>query len=88
MEVFELEFTGNGNTCTAQVELSGINDSWNARATIQGHPSIKHLDIKFWLGNFLYPIFSSKADAMFFEPLLEAIDAKAKLLLPKEFNEG
>ncbi|WP_315823556.1 hypothetical protein [Paraflavitalea speifideaquila] len=88
MEVLELEFIGNGHLCTAKVELSGIGDSWNARATIQGHPFITQLDIKFWLGQFLYPVFSSREEARFFEPLLEAIDANAKRLLPKEFSEG
>lgn len=50
------------------------------------HPAIKELHIKFWLGQFLMPIFSSREEAMFFEPLLEAIDEHAKRLLPKEFK--
>jgi hypothetical protein len=87
MVVFQIEFTGNGQLCLAEVELDGIGDSWDAYVKVKGHPVVHELRVKFWLDSFLLPVFSSRADAQFFEPLLEAIDAKAKLLLPKEFSE-
>lgn len=86
MVVLHLEFTGNDQKCLADVELEGIADSWDAYATIIGHPTIHTLRIKFWLGQFLIPVFTSKEEAMFFEPLLEAIDAAAKKQLPPEFS--
>jgi hypothetical protein len=65
--------------------MEGIADSWDADAKIVGHPTIHELHIKFWLDKFLMPVFASKEEARFFEPLLEAIDEQAKVLLPKEF---
>ncbi|MBO9564040.1 MAG: hypothetical protein J7621_14750 [Niastella sp.] len=87
MEVFQIDFIGNGQPCSAEVELEGIGDSWDAQVKVKGHPVIHELRVRFWLDSFLLPVFSSRADAQFFEPLLEAIDAKAKLVLPKEFGE-
>ena len=87
MQKIQLEFTGNSHQCFAVVDIAGIADSWDADASIVGHPTINELHVKFWLGDFIMPVFSSREDAKFFEPLLEAIDEKAKLLLPKEFND-
>lgn len=86
MIIVQLEFTGNDAPCLADVELDGIADSWDAQVTVTGHPTIHQLHVKFWLGSFLQPVFASKQDAMFFEPLLEAIDAAAKEKLPAEFD--
>lgn len=87
MESFLLDFVGNGQACTATVELAGISDSWDAHVRVTGHPSLREFRVKFWLDSFIMPVFSSREDARFFEPLLEAIDAKAKALLPKEFTD-
>lgn len=87
MVILHLEFTGNDQECLADVELEGITNSWDAHATIIGHPVIHTLHIKCWQDQFIMPVFSSKQDAMFFEPLLEAIDAAAKKQLPTEFND-
>jgi hypothetical protein len=87
MQKIQIEFIGNGNKCSAEIELEGIADSWDADARIVGHPAIKELHIKYWLGEFLRPVFSSKEEVLFFEPLLNAIEERAKLLLPKEFED-
>ncbi|NII25507.1 hypothetical protein HB364_10465 [Pseudoflavitalea sp. X16] len=86
MVLLHLEFTGNGQPCSADVELEGIADSWDAHAKISGHPHIHELHVKCWLGSFLKPVFASREEAMFFEPLLEAIDEQAKQQLPPEFT--
>lgn len=87
MVVLHLEFGAGEQACSADVELEGIADSWDAQVTVVGHPTIHTLHIKFWLGRFLKPVFSSRQDAVFFEPLLEAIDAAAKKQLPAVFND-
>lgn len=87
MELLELPFTGNGIQYLATVELEGIGDSWDAHVKIPGHPGIDELHVKYWLGDFLKPVFSSRAEAQLFEPLLEAIAVQAKLVLPAEFDE-
>lgn len=87
MELFQLPFVDQDKTYTAAVSLEGICDSWDAQVTIAGYAGGKELRVKFWLGNFLMPVFSSRAEAQLFEPLLEAIDAQAKLLLPEEFSD-
>ncbi len=87
MESFQLTFVANDSTWLAEVELEGIGNSWDAHVKIPGHPGIDELHVKFWLDNFLKPVFSSRAEAQLFEPLLEAIDAQAKLLLPATFGD-
>jgi|GEM_PF-1502700 len=86
MELFQLTFVANDTTWLAEVELEGIGDSWDANVKIPGYQGQNELHVKFWLGDFLKPVFSSRAEAQLFEPLLEAIDAQAKLLLPSTFS--
>lgn len=86
MELFQVEFVDHDKTYSVEVELEGIRDSWDAYVKIPGHPGTDELRIKFWLGDFLMPVFSSRAEAQLFEPLLEAIDAQAKLRLPATFS--
>lgn len=87
MIIVQIEFSGNGQPCLADVELEGIADSWDAQVTITGHPTIHTLHVKYWLGSFLQPVLDSKQDAMFFEPLLEAIETIAREKLPAEFDQ-
>ncbi|MDF2188507.1 hypothetical protein [Paraflavitalea sp. CAU 1676] len=87
MVILHLDFGSDDQACSADVELEGIADSWDAHATIVGHPTVHQLHVKFWLDQFMLPVFSSKKEAMFFEPLLEAIDQAAKKQLPAEFND-
>lgn len=82
----EIKFEAGGQTCTATVKLEGIADSWDADVWVTGHPTIKELHVKFWMGSFMQPVFESRHDAIFFEPLLEMIDTEAKEHLPEEFE--
>lgn len=84
--LFQLEISEPGKACSAEVELEGIADSWDAYVKVTGHPVISNLRIKFWMGSFILPVFESRADAIFFEPLLEAIDEQAKKILPEAFH--
>lgn len=86
MALLQLEFTGNGRLCTAEVVLEGIAGSWDADVKVTGHPVIDKLHIKYWLGAFLMPVFNSREDAVFFEPLFDAIEEQAKKVLPTEFD--
>lgn len=87
MELFQLTFVADDTTWLAEVELEGIGDSWDAHVKIPGYQGQNELHVKFWLDNFLKPVFSSKTEAKLFEPLLEAIDTQAKLLLPATFGD-
>lgn len=88
MIVLQLKFMSEGKACTAAVELQGIAASWDAEILVQGHPSIEQFHIKYWLGNFLEPVFDSREVAIFFEPLFLQIEEQAAKLLPKEFDQG
>lgn len=81
-----IKFEGGGQSCTATVELEGIADSWDADVRVSGHPAINEFHAKFWMGSFVLPVFESRQDAVFFEPLLEMIDTEAKEHLPQEFE--
>lgn len=87
MESFQLPFVDQDKTYMAEVLLEGIRDSWDAQVKIVDYRGDKELRVKFWLGDFLMPVFSSRTEAQLFEPLLEAIDVQAKLLLPEEFRD-
>lgn len=82
----QLTFSGNGQQCSAAVELEGIADSWDADVKVTGHPAIQQLHVKFWLGSFLMPVFDNRQDAIFFEPLLEMVAEQAKENLPEVFE--
>lgn len=82
-----MTFVANDTTWLAEVELEGIGDSWDAHVRIPGYQDLQELRVKFWMGDFLKPVFSSRAEAKLFEPLLEAIDEQAKLRLPATFND-
>lgn len=86
MILLQLEIKEAGKECTAEVELDGIADSWDAKVKLSGHPSIQDLHIKFWMDSFILPVFDNRQDAIFFEPLFNAIDGYAKERLPKEFE--
>lgn len=86
MILLQLKILEAGKECTAEVELEGIADSWDATVKITGHPNIHDLHIKFWMDSFILPVFENRQDAIFFEPLFNAIDEYAKERLPKEFD--
>jgi len=84
MENLVVEFMADGRQYFADVELNGTADSWRAHAKISGPSPIKELNITYRLGDFLSPMFLSKANLYFFSPLLDAVAEKAAILLPSQ----
>jgi hypothetical protein len=60
MKILDINFWGDGIFCHAQVELDGMAESWTAKASITGHPTIKDLSIRYRLGDYLSPVFLSE----------------------------
>jgi len=83
-----IDFKSNQFSCSAEVNLEGVAESWTAFAKITGHPSIHELHVYYRLGDFLRPMFISETDLQFFSPLLTAIEEKATMLLPAKEPEA
>lgn len=80
----QIDFKGNNTDYSAALELDGSTNAWTALVNIVGHPTTKEMLVTYRLGEYLGPMFFSKADLDFFRPLLDRIDEEATAVLPKE----